>query len=206
MMDYAWFLFSFEGRINRARYFLAGPIIGCGILFLAIVVFCIAKIFGSAPLSLGLKTDDIFGLVDPETFRSLSSTETVPLLFKVVGMPLFAWAYLAASVKRLHDRDRSGWWMVPFFVVPGLYSQFEHRLADSIPVVVISIAAVVLQLWGTIEMFFRKGTAGANRFGPDPLAPATPIDTRPGWDQHSELEFVPHSAGPSPGPHVNRRP
>ena len=51
-----------------------------------------------------------------------------------------------------------------------------------------------------------KGTASANRFGPAPLAPATPIDTRPGWDQHSELEFVPHSAGPSPGPHVNRKP
>jgi uncharacterized membrane protein YhaH (DUF805 family) len=174
MMDYAWFLFSFEGRINRAGYFLAGLIIGCWILFLAIVVFSIAKIFGSAPLSLGLKTDDIFGLVDPETFRSLSSTETVPLLFKVVGMPLFLWAYLAASVKRLHDRDRSGWWMVPFFVVPGLYSQFEPRLPDSIPVVVIGITAAVLQLWGTIEMFFRKGTASANRFGPAPLAPDAP--------------------------------
>ena len=57
-----------------------------------------------------------------ETFRSLSSTETVSLLFKVVGMQLIAWAYLAASVKRLHDRNRSGWWMVPFLAVPGLNS------------------------------------------------------------------------------------
>jgi uncharacterized membrane protein YhaH (DUF805 family) len=87
-VDYAWFLFSFEGRIYRARYFLAGLIVGCWILFLAIVVFCIAKTLGSAPLSLGLKTDDIFGLVDPESFRSLASAQTVPLLFKVMGMPL----------------------------------------------------------------------------------------------------------------------
>ena len=50
MMDYVWFLFRFEGRINRAKYWLAGLIVGCWILFLAIVVVGIAKMFGGAPL------------------------------------------------------------------------------------------------------------------------------------------------------------
>jgi uncharacterized membrane protein YhaH (DUF805 family) len=167
-MDYAWFLFSFEGRINRARYFLAGLIIGCWILFLAIVVFCIAKTLGNPPLSLGLKTDDIFGLVNPESFRSLPSTQLVPLWFKVVGMPLFLWAYLAASVKRLLDRDRSGWWMFPFFVVPGLYSQFEHRLGDSIPMTLLGIAALVLQLWGHHRDVFSQGDGGGQPVRPRP--------------------------------------
>jgi hypothetical protein len=42
-------------------------------------------------------------------------------------------------------------------------------------------------------MYCRKGSTGTNRFGPDPLAP---IDTRPAWDQQSEIEMVPLEAGP----------
>jgi hypothetical protein len=41
------------------------------------------------------------------------------------------WVYFAMSIKRLHDRDKSGWWMVPFFAAPGLYNQFADRLPDS---------------------------------------------------------------------------
>ncbi len=59
--------------------------------------------------------------------------------------------------------------------------------------------------WGLVEMYFLHGTRGPNRFGPDPLAPVSATaDTASRWDQQSELEFVPHSAGPSPGPHVKR--
>ena len=36
---------------------------------------------------------------------------------------------------------------------------------------------------------------GERSFGADPLAP---IDTRPGWDQQSETEPVPHTASPPP--------
>lgn len=50
---------------------------------------------------------------------------------------------LAVSVRRLHDSDRSGWWlfalMIPF------------------------VGLVLLVVW-----FIQDGTAGDNRFGPDP--------------------------------------
>ena len=36
----------------------------------------------------------------------------------------------ATSIKRLHDRDKSGWWMLPFFALPGLYNQFADWLPD----------------------------------------------------------------------------
>ncbi len=52
---------------------------------------------------------------------------------------------LAVSVRRLHDIDRLGWW-----VLLGL-----------IPV----IGWIVLIYWACL-----RGTVGANRFGPDPLA------------------------------------
>lgn len=52
---------------------------------------------------------------------------------------------LAVSVRRLHDTDRSGWWL----------------LIALIPLV----GFIVLLIWSC-----TRGTSGDNRFGPDPLA------------------------------------
>jgi uncharacterized membrane protein YhaH (DUF805 family) len=52
---------------------------------------------------------------------------------------------LAIAVRRLHDLDRSGWWLLLSFV----------------PL----IGFIVLLVW-----YATKGTDGPNRFGPDPLA------------------------------------
>ena len=52
---------------------------------------------------------------------------------------------LAVSVRRLHDRDLSGWWI----------------LIGLVPV----IGAILLLVWSCME-----GTQGDNRFGPDPKA------------------------------------
>ena len=51
---------------------------------------------------------------------------------------------LSVSVRRLHDVDRSGWWI----------------LIGLIPL----IGAILLLVW-----FCSRGTIGPNRFGPDPL-------------------------------------
>jgi uncharacterized membrane protein YhaH (DUF805 family) len=61
---------------------------------------------------------------------------------------------IAVVVRRLHDRDMSGWWYLGAIVV-GL-----------IPFVgfIASIALLVLM--------FLPGTPGPNRFGPDPKDPA----------------------------------
>lgn len=52
---------------------------------------------------------------------------------------------LAVAVRRLHDLDRSGWWL----------------LLGLVPLV----GAIVLIVW-----FCTRGTPGPNRFGPHPLA------------------------------------
>jgi len=134
----------------------------------------------------------------------------VPQIFHALGTLLFLWVYAATSIKRLHDRDKSGWWMVPFFVIPGLYQQFGDRLSDFYTAVFVGLAVSVLALWGLVDMYCLRGSPWTNGFGADPLpkvqtrSRAEPR-TSPAWDQQSELEFVPHSAGPSPGAHVKRR-
>ena len=50
-----------------------------------------------------------------------------------------------------------------------------------------------LMIWGSIEMYFLKGSRKTNRFGPNPLLS---VRTVPRWDQHSEIEMVPYKAGP----------
>jgi uncharacterized membrane protein YhaH (DUF805 family) len=192
-MDWNWFLFSFKGRINRGKMWLSVLVILCWMIFLGMLAFAIGAIPRGGTFSFDL--DDLFRVIDPATYRSLSWADLPVLLIKVTGTTLFLWVYFATSIKRLHDRDKSGWWMIPFFVGPGIFNQFADRLGNSYLLMATGLVAFVFLLWGFIEMFFLKGSRKTNRFGPNPLQPP---DTRPRWDQQSEVELVPHKAGPPP--------
>jgi len=203
-MDFLWYLFSFEGRINRAKFWLAALIILCWMIFLAILtVAATVSLDHATPMTINFDIDDIFGILDPASFRALSSTNPAALVLHVLGTPLLVWVYLATAAKRLHDRNRSAWWMVLFFVIPGLYGQFQDRLSDSTFVGLLGLAAGCLTICGGITLYFLKGDTGPNRFGSDPLEP---VESGPRRDRASELQFEPHGAGPSPGAHVKRGP
>jgi len=64
-------------------------------------------------------------------------------LFGFKGRVNRAKYWLATLIKRLHDRDKSGWWMVPFFFIPGLYEQFAERLPDSYLVLPLAVIVFV---------------------------------------------------------------
>jgi len=128
-MDYVWYLFRFEGRINRANFWLAVPIILCLMMVLGILAIIVSKLFGG-PGSISFRIGDIFGALDPESYRSLSTASLGQAVIKAIGTPLFLWIYLAIAIKRLHDRNKSAWWLLLFFALPGLYSQFGGRLGD----------------------------------------------------------------------------
>jgi uncharacterized membrane protein YhaH (DUF805 family) len=214
-MDWTWYLFRFDGRINRALLWQALLIVallagGFGVIG---QVIHLLNAEGSLKLSIKLDfdfgLDDLFKLVDPRAYGSLASFDRATLILKACGMTLFSWIFLATATKRLHDRDRSGRWIVPFFVIPGLFSQFSDLLPDSNWMLPISLAASSLWLWGFVEMFCVPGTSGSNRFGPDPLAGiehGTTAASAPAesWDQQSEIEIVPPSASPPGGMHVKR--
>jgi uncharacterized membrane protein YhaH (DUF805 family) len=196
-MDWTWYLFRFDGRINRAKLWLAGVVLLGLMMSVGLVIIAIHSLFGgTASFHFGAK--DLFKLVDPDAYRSLTLADLPRLLIKLFGTSLLMWVYFATSIKRLHDRDKSGWWMVPFFAVPGLYNQFADRLPDSYADLPLAVAALVLCVWGFIEMYCLKGSRKTNRFGADPLTPPPPRDTRPRWDQQREIEMVPHKAGPPP--------
>jgi uncharacterized membrane protein YhaH (DUF805 family) len=196
-MDWTWYLFSFEGRINRAKMWLAALVIACWMIFLGVLIVTVSSAFGG-PASFEVGLSDIFRILDPATYRSLTGLAQAGA--KAIALALFGWIYLATSIKRLHDRDRSGWWMVPFSAVP-IYNELADRFELSYAALPLGLAALVLNIWGFVEMYCLKGSRKTNRFGPNPLQP---VDTRPRWDQQSEIEMVPHKAGPPPVWHVKR--
>jgi uncharacterized membrane protein YhaH (DUF805 family) len=109
-MDYVWYLFRFDGRINRARCWLAGLIIISWMIFLGGVMLGTAHLLGATiPETVNFGPNLIFNILDPKAWRSLSSANFTALFIQTVGTPLFLWVYVATSVKRLHDRDKSGW-------------------------------------------------------------------------------------------------
>jgi uncharacterized membrane protein YhaH (DUF805 family) len=81
----------------------------------------------------------VAGLIDLALFGVEGSSP----INSLVGLALFL-PGLAVSVRRLHDLDRSGWWI----------------LLGLIPLVGI----IILIIW-----YCQRGTVGVNRFGPDPL-------------------------------------
>ena len=214
-MDWTWYLFRFDGRINRALLWQALLIVALAAGLLEIAAQFIGILAGTrSTLKLGIELnfdfglDDLFKLVDPRTSHSLA-TDLATSILKASGMALFFWIYLATAIKRLHDRDSSGWWIVPFFFVPGLYSQFSDLLPNSTWMLPFSLTVLALWLWGLVEMFCRPGTSGHNRFGPDPLldiedSSASAASPAQSWDQQREIEFVPPSASPPGGMHVKR--
>ena len=79
----------------------------------------------------------------------------------------------AVTVKRLHDRNKAWWWIVVFIFAPDALFGLAEVLADSetaneSALFAIQFAALALAAWGAVELGFLRGTAGANRFGPDP--------------------------------------
>ncbi len=202
-MDWTWFLFGFNGRINRAKLWLAVPAMLGWMIFLGLLAVGAGRLFGNpAPTSsFSFGTSDLFALLNPDSYQALRAAGLPLLLIKMVGIPLVLWVYLATSIKRLHDRDKSGWWMVPFFAMPGIFNELAGRFDYSHAASALGVATFVLYLWGFVEMYCLKGSRKTNRFGSDPLAP---IDTRPRWQQQSEIEMVPHEAGPPPVWYVKR--
>jgi len=204
-MDWTWYLFGFDGRINRAKYWLAGLVIVSlmiafvGLVYLALMIDFVAHAMGtphgSGKVSFGFNVDDIFSVLDPAAWRALSLARLPMLLVKAIGTVLFFWMFLATSIKRLHDRDKSGWWMVPFFAVPHLYNQFSDLLPDSYFMLIPALIAFVLMIWGFVELYLLSGSRKTNRFGPNPLLP---VKAERRWEQHSEIEMVPHKASPPP--------
>lgn len=110
--------FTSEGRLNRKSYIYRS-------FFLSVVLFVVQGILSFAA----------------ETFGALD------LLFSIVAFVLGIFqlaANIMMGVRRLHDLDKCGWWML-LLLVP------------------------LVNLFFCLYLLFFKGTEGPNEYGDDPL-------------------------------------
>jgi len=77
---------------------------------------------------------------------------------------------LAIGVKRLHDRDRSGWWIVLLYFGPMVLEAAQNSTeSGTLASILLGLGAFAVSIWALVELGFLRGTSGPNRFGPDPL-------------------------------------
>jgi uncharacterized membrane protein YhaH (DUF805 family) len=82
---------------------------------------------------------------------------------------------LAVFIKRLHDRNKSAWWLLPFYLVPCVLAVIgagvEMASGSWVVMGFCSMAALAIGIWAFVEWGCLRGTVGPNRYGPDPLWP-----------------------------------
>jgi uncharacterized membrane protein YhaH (DUF805 family) len=216
VMDWTWYLFGFKGRLNRSKYWLSGLVIlslmlaFVWLMYLTLMINFVAHAVstphGKGTVSFGFNVDDIFLIFDPAAWRALTLARLPLVLVKAIGTVVILWMFIATSIKRLHDRDRSGWWLVPFVAVPYFFDHFSDFLPGGYFMMIGGAIMFVLMIWGFVELYFLRGTKWTNRFGPDPLgkeqirqrSERARLRATTAWSQDSEIEMVPHRASPPP--------
>lgn len=69
---------------------------------------------------------------------------------------------VALAIKRLHDRNKSGWWLLVFYLLPGVIDNIGMYTAVQL---VFHLASLALSIWALVELGFLRGTSGSNKYG-----------------------------------------
>jgi uncharacterized membrane protein YhaH (DUF805 family) len=140
-IDWAYLYNGFHGRIGRQTFWIGGLVL----LVAELVLYYVAEQIQGERLS---------AIVDLA----------------------FTYPEFALALKRAHDRDLPIWLLFIFFgasAVLDLLTVLGFAGTDDTPSMV-SLAIVVpygvFFIALLIELGFRRGTVGTNRYGPDPLA------------------------------------
>jgi len=144
-MDWAYLLNSFDGRIGRKTFWIAMGVV------------TVAEILGHFAAE-AIQGDRLSAIVDL----------------------VFTYPEFAIAAKRGQDRNLPLWVVGAFFgagVLLDLITVLGLAGTDDQPSTLSLVIALPFTVFGLallVELGFRKGTAGPNRYGPDPLAPQSP--------------------------------
>jgi uncharacterized membrane protein YhaH (DUF805 family) len=95
-----------------------------------------------------------------------SSAMSILIACAIVLFPSLV-SNIAIGVKRLHDRDKSGWWLLLFYPLPVVLDRIGSG-AGSVGAI-FSLASFAISIWAIVELGCLRGTDGPNAYGPDPL-------------------------------------
>jgi uncharacterized membrane protein YhaH (DUF805 family) len=152
-MDFGYLYTNFEGRIGRKSYWL-GTI--CLIIVMMIVMFGAIYLIGGSVLANDFQTR----------------------LVTFVLQLLFLYPSAALIVKRLHDRNRPGWFAA-FMLGPVILKSISDLVGMTGDPInqnaldyLFNILIFVVAIWFFVELGCLRGTVGPNQYGPDPVGGA----------------------------------
>ncbi|MET1113151.1 MAG: DUF805 domain-containing protein [Allosphingosinicella sp.] len=153
---------EFSGRSRRKEYWFF--FLGVMLFYLAMIVLMMVLVGGA--LFSALQGG---GSADPASVAPVLGQGMFAIL---IGMAIvLAWFALlvpsiAVGVRRLHDIDRSGWWLMlgygPWILGIVLAPALSETLAD-----ILSLGSMLGWI-AVLVMAVLPGTQGTNRFGSDP--------------------------------------
>lgn len=119
---FGWLLFSLNGRANRLDFWV-GTLVGVGVYVSLVIVTAILRAM-------------------PDDGGALTNLGTAIFSFvSLILVILLVWIGAAVGVKRFHDRDKAGWW------------------------VLLGLIPLVGAVWFLVELGLLPGSPGANRYG-----------------------------------------
>lgn len=159
---------EFSGRSRRMEYWMFQLFLF--LVYIALMV--LMMVVGGGALMMG-------GATDPNA--AMAAGGAVMIIMAIYG--LFALVMiipsLAVSVRRLHDTNRSGWWILApilgyvIMAVGGLMAAASPDNPGLGGVLAMIGLVAVIGLGLTVLVFmFLEGTRGPNNYGPDPKGEA----------------------------------
>nr|WP_245649155.1 DUF805 domain-containing protein [Sphingomonas mali] len=154
---------DFQGRSRRMEFWM-------WILFTLIVGLVLGFIDGILGFRLGPSSSSSFSSGGVTGFSTFSSIGILGLLWSLATLV----PNIAVAMRRLHDTDRTGWWLllpvIPYVI--GLVIMLGAAAGQNLGLIAVGGIFSLIGLVGAIVLlvfYCLPGTPGPNRFGPDPL-------------------------------------
>lgn len=125
LMAMAQLLFSFQGRLNRKPYWTM--VIATTVVFILVLLLALAAL-----REYGLEFLPV----------------TIAIIL-VLYIPLI-WIGLALSAKRLHDRDKSAWWLLVFYALPTILNAAADRTED-VQFIILHLISFGITVWAFVS-------------------------------------------------------
>lgn len=154
---------DFQGRSRRMEFWM-------WVLFTIIVAIVLGFIDGMLGFRLGPSSSTYYASGGAAGFSTFSSMGILGIIWSLATLV----PNIAVAVRRLHDTNRTGWWLllpvIPYVI--GLFIMLGAAAGQNLGMVAIGgiftliglICAIVL-----LVFYCLPGTPGPNRFGPDPM-------------------------------------
>lgn len=170
-MDMSMFT-SFDGRINRAKWWLGVVII----IVATLILYVILGMFIGGSMMAGF--DPMAG---PEAMTSMMRKAAI---LSTVVLVITAYPITALMKKRLNDRDRPDWLIYVFWAptvinqllaLTGMGTSLTEVGGVQMPTPsgiswLVSLAGLAVAIWVLVDLGCIRGTEGPNQHGPDPLS------------------------------------